>query len=73
MIEMCRYYTTSGYPSFKPLCKKGHRASLKCHSINYACLDYMPSTVDEFAEWSEGMGELPKALVHPLVRHKAVF
>ena len=46
-VEMCRYYGTTGHPSFRPTCEQGHRARLKCHSIN-ACPDYGPSsgTVD---------------------------
>lgn len=32
-LEMCDAYTTSGYPNFKPDCRLGYRASLKCHSI----------------------------------------
>jgi hypothetical protein len=43
MIEMCKWYRTTGYPNFKPVCVMGHRASLKCHSINPSCPDYFPS------------------------------
>lgn len=42
-IELCICYTTSGFPDFKPRCNRGHRASLKCHSINPDCPDYRQS------------------------------
>jgi len=44
MIEQCEYYSTTGYPMFKPLCKLGHRASLKCHAKKIDCKDYIPYT-----------------------------
>lgn len=31
MIELCSEYTTSGYPTFKPICKLGYRAGSWCH------------------------------------------
>ena len=40
-LVMCNYYTTTGYPHFKPRCKKGRFASLKCHSENI-CPLYVP-------------------------------
>lgn len=49
MIEMCYFYTTTGYPQFKPRCKVGLRASLKCHSKNN-CPAYMV-VLDEFANY----------------------
>jgi len=60
MIEMCNHYTTTGYPNFKPRCKAGLRASLKCHSKN-SCPMYSVATgehidmviLDEFANYPE--------------------
>ena len=33
MITLCYYYTTTGYPTFKPKCTydSSKRASLRCH------------------------------------------
>ena len=42
-IELCKAYTTTGYPGFKPLCKLGYKASLKCHSEQKDCKGYEPS------------------------------
>jgi len=39
-IEMCQYYTTTGYPTFKPVCQKRYKASLRCHSTRKDCPDY---------------------------------
>jgi len=41
--EMCKFYTTTGYPQFKAKCLKGLWASLKCHSNNEKCSEYKPS------------------------------
>lgn len=43
MIEMCIWYNTTGWPLFKPVCKKGVRASLKCHSERKDCPYYKAS------------------------------
>lgn len=50
MIEMCRFYSTSGYPDFKPKCLAGdsfhvytRRPGLKCHKRRLECLLYQPS------------------------------
>ena len=40
MIEMCKHYTTTEHPNFKPKCKKGNWARLKCHSVRKDCKDY---------------------------------
>lgn len=37
---MCKQYTTTEFPDFKPKCKLGHKASLRCHSENKFCMDY---------------------------------
>ena len=37
---MCTCYDTTGFPSFKPLCNRGHQAGLKCHSTRKDCVDY---------------------------------
>lgn len=37
MIEMCWWYDYDK----KPICKKGHKASLKCHSVRKTCIDYL--------------------------------
>ncbi len=34
MIELCRNYTTSGHPHFKPVCSLGYRAGLWCHAYD---------------------------------------
>lgn len=41
-IEMCKYYSVKQSPTMKfyPMCGKGHKASLKCHSNRKACPDY---------------------------------
>ena len=43
-IEMCIHY---GYDLGKarPTCGRGHKASLKCHSIRKDCTDYSLSSV----------------------------
>ena len=38
-VEMCQHYNWIN----KPICAKGHRASLKCHSRREDCRDYEPS------------------------------
>ena len=57
MIEMCCNYTTTGYPNFKPRCRAGFKASLKCHSKN-DCPKYSTTAgsicmavLDEFADY----------------------
>lgn len=42
-IELCKHFTTNGYPNFRPVCKVGYKASLKCHRIRKDCKDYTPS------------------------------
>lgn len=42
-LPICTFYTTSGYPSFRPKCSKGHKASKKCHEKRDDCEDYKPS------------------------------
>ena len=42
-LAMCKYYTTTGYPAFKPKCQKDLFASLKCHEKNEECSQYEPS------------------------------
>lgn len=39
VVVMCKNYTTSGWPRFKPVCLKGLRAALKCHD-KCGCLQY---------------------------------
>ena len=65
MIELCYHYTTTGYPTFKPRCKLGHWASLKCHSRYCKCPKYSATgghtrghtismlVLDEFADYSD--------------------
>jgi len=43
-IDMCKFYTTSMYPSFKPKCLKHRKASLKCHSKRLDCPEYKPTS-----------------------------
>jgi hypothetical protein len=38
-VEMCQHYSWEG----KPVCAKGHKASLKCHVEREDCKDYEPS------------------------------
>ena len=45
-IALCKNYTTTGHPDFKPLCRWGFRASLKCHSERKDCKRYEPSLDD---------------------------
>ncbi len=42
-IPMCKWYTTTGYPTFKPKCQKGLFAKLKCHDKYNACNSYKAS------------------------------
>jgi len=44
VIEMCKSYTTTGYPLFKPKCKQSYRAGLKCHVVYKSCPGYEPSS-----------------------------
>jgi len=41
MIELCSHYTTTKYPYFKPRCKLGLFASLKCHNKESKCKKYI--------------------------------
>jgi len=57
MIEMCIYYTTSGHPNFKPRCKLGLQASLRCHSAKAArmsCPHYIGSNSPEEEKFLRG-------------------
>lgn len=45
VIDMCEYYEVSDPPELKPKCKRGNRASLKCHSKREDCPHYTPSMV----------------------------
>lgn len=47
LIEQCRFYTTTGHPSFAPSCVVGFRASLQCHGKRKDCPGYIPSEVRE--------------------------
>ena len=47
-IEMCSYYNTTGFPYFKPLCLKGLKASLRCHTKN-SCPEYKQFELKEEA------------------------
>lgn len=47
IIDLCEYYDVCNLPFFKPVCKKGHKANLKCHSQRKDCSDYIPSVVFE--------------------------
>jgi hypothetical protein len=40
LIEMCEHYNWFG----KPVCAKGRRAGLRCHSVRMDCPDYKPSS-----------------------------
>lgn len=59
-MDMCSNYTTTGYPTFKPRCRAGLMASLKCHSKNdcpkYNVVSGSISTIllDEYANYPEG-------------------
>ncbi len=39
---ICSYYTTNGYPNFRPVCTLGYKAGLWCHSStdNHFCGKY---------------------------------
>jgi len=39
-IDLCEYYTTTEYPNFKPKCRLGRWASLKCHRFDCKCPNY---------------------------------
>lgn len=43
IVPICIHYTTTGYPTFKPRCKLGKWAGLKCHDVNKDCVGYKPS------------------------------
>ena len=47
MLDMCQFYTTTGFPTFKPLCKLGKQAGLKCHSKRTDCKQYKESEYTE--------------------------
>lgn len=32
-LSICTYYSTTGYPVFKPVCKLGLKAGLHCHKL----------------------------------------
>jgi len=58
VIEMCYFY---GYDltKKKPTCDKGHKASLKCHSIRKDCTDYvstgdMAESAERYKRFIEG-------------------
>lgn len=44
-IAMCAEYDVKlwGDTGFQVICKKGHKATLKCHSKRKDCPDYKPS------------------------------
>ena len=43
-LDLCYWYTNDGYPDFRPICRKGYKASLSCHEKT-SCPDYKSSTV----------------------------
>lgn len=43
VVSLCSSYSTSGHPSFHPVCLLGRSASLACHSPRPACLGYASS------------------------------
>jgi len=42
-IDLCFWYHTDGWPDYRPMCTKGRKASLKCHSNRPDCPDYKKS------------------------------
>ena len=42
-IPMCKWYDTTGFPTFKPRCQKGLWAGLKCHDKYNTCSTYKAS------------------------------
>jgi len=43
-LDICRFYTTTGYPEFRPVCIRKHQASKKCHECREGdCKDYQCS------------------------------
>lgn len=46
MIELCKWYTTTGHYWFKPRCLKGLRVSLKCHSRRADCPLYTTEDIE---------------------------
>lgn len=62
MIELCKHYTTSGYPVFRPECVLGHRAGLWCHCATRAhlCGKYEPHEAPEAGQDGEGPGKAVK-------------
>lgn len=53
MIELCSHYTTTGYPTFKPRCKVGLKAGLKCHSRKCKCPKYKVTDSGEAGSFSD--------------------
>jgi hypothetical protein len=49
IVELCKHYTTTGYPTFYPKCEFGFRAGLRCHSAvtGRACRKYEPAVGGE--------------------------
>ena len=43
-LDLCYWYTNDSYPDFKPVCRKGYKASLSCHEKTN-CPEYKPSII----------------------------
>jgi hypothetical protein len=41
MNELCKHYMSTGFPRFKPWCRKDREPTMTCHSQN-ECPDYVP-------------------------------
>ena len=41
MNELCKHYISTGFPRFRPWCRKGREPTMVCHSQN-ECPDYGP-------------------------------
>ena len=57
-VEMCYFYTTTGFPTFKAKCLIGLRASLRCHREN-TCPGYCV-VKDEFGDYPSCEGDKAK-------------
>jgi hypothetical protein len=42
-LPICKFYTTTGYSKFEPVCLKRLKANKKCHEKRDDCPEYKPS------------------------------
>ena len=61
-IDVCKFWTTGGYPKFTPRCLKGLYASINCHDNKWNCKQYKADETGVREVQPKGKPKKPKLL-----------